>query len=81
MTLSGGLSDGLSPKLFNKEQLLKGTKVEFEHTRDLAIAQRIAMDHLTEHPMYYVELEKMENKLEKLKEAIDERARSYSKLP
>lgn len=60
--LVGGLADDKTPKDFNKKDLLKGLKVELEHTKDLSIATEIAMDHLTEDPKYYDKLEKMENK-------------------
>jgi hypothetical protein len=60
-----GLSKGKNTNDFNKRQLSIGTKVEMEHTNSKRIAQRIAMDHLTEYPDYYKELTKMERKLEK----------------
>lgn len=60
-----GLAFGMSPEDFDQEQLRKGTKVELEHTTDPMVAQRIAMDHLAEYPDYYVELEQMEERLEK----------------
>jgi len=62
-----GLSKGKKPKDFNKTQLKVGTKVEMEHTNNKTLAQRIAMDHLTEYPDYYKELKKMESKLDKRK--------------
>lgn len=40
------------------EQLAVGTKVEMEHTRDPAVAEEIAADHLTEDPNYYRKLQK-----------------------
>jgi len=54
-----GLSKGLTKKDFNSVQLKKGTKVEMEHTTVKRIAERIAMDHLTEDPDYYIKLEKI----------------------
>lgn len=42
-------------------QLEMGLKVEMEHTKDIAIAKKIAMDHLTEDPHYYTKLSKIEN--------------------
>lgn len=36
-----------------RQQLLKGMKVELEHTDDSAIAREIASDHLRENPNYY----------------------------
>ena len=38
-----------------KSELEKGTEIEKEHTSDPNIAQKIAMDHLNEHPSYYNE--------------------------
>jgi len=45
-----------------KKQLVKGMKVEMEHTKDKSKAREIAMDHLWEHPNYYDKLEKIESK-------------------
>lgn len=45
-----------------KKQLIKGMKVEIEHTKDKKVAQEIAMDHLYEDPKYYDKLKKIENK-------------------
>lgn len=50
---------------FDPDQLAKGTRVELEHTRDRRLAREIAMDHLAEHPDYYIELEKMERRLKR----------------
>ena len=41
-------------------QLEKGVKVEMEHTSDTNIAREIALDHLTEDPLYYDKLETIE---------------------
>lgn len=41
-------------------QLVKGIKVEQEHTGDLALAKEIALDHLNEFPDYYDRLKKAE---------------------
>lgn len=43
-----------------KSQLLKGIKIEQEHTGDVAMAREIALDHLDEFPDYYDRLEKVE---------------------
>ena len=51
-------SDGKVP--IDKGQLEKGIKVEMEHTSNELVAQRIALDHLTEIVDYYNRLEKME---------------------
>lgn len=51
-----------------EEQLKKGIAVEMEHTGDLpehealAVAEKIARDHLKELPDYYDKLEKMEKR-------------------
>jgi hypothetical protein len=58
--IPGGLADKKRPSDFDQAQLAKGMKVEKEHTSDAAIAQEIAMDHLSEDPGYYQKLEKME---------------------
>jgi hypothetical protein len=47
-----------------KQQLDKGIKVEMEHTEDVKVAKEITMDHLSEDPMYYDKLKKMETKEE-----------------
>ena len=44
-----------------KPQLMKGIKVEMEHTTDVRIATEIAMDHLWEDLKYYEKLAKIEN--------------------
>lgn len=44
-----------------KKQLVKGTKVEMEHTSDPVIAFEIAKDHLSEDPEYYDKLKKIES--------------------
>jgi phage-related protein (TIGR01555 family) len=49
------------------DQLAKGIKVEMEHTDDPSIAEKIARDHLAEHPRYYDYLEDMEKQMDKEK--------------
>jgi hypothetical protein len=44
----------------DKKELETGIKVEMEHTKNKAIAKRIALDHLAELPDYYSRLLKME---------------------
>lgn len=61
--IKGGLADGIPSKYFNRKQLLKGIKVEMEHTKNRKIAEEIAKDHLSENNFYYTELEKIEKKL------------------
>lgn len=58
----GGLCQDCSPDDFDQEQLQMGIEVEMEHTSDRAIAQEIAMDHLTEDAHYYSKLKKVEGK-------------------
>jgi hypothetical protein len=45
-----------------KAQLLKGIKVEQEHTGDIAMAREIALDHLDEFPDYYDRLDRAEKR-------------------
>lgn len=49
-------------KMFNqlKKQLVKGVKVELEHTDSIKVAMEIAKDHLYEDPTYYSKLEKID---------------------
>jgi hypothetical protein len=42
----------------DKRELAMGIKVEGEHTDDMDIARKIALDHLAEHPKYYSKLKK-----------------------
>lgn len=58
--IKGGLADEKSPIDFDKEQLIKGIKVEFEHVSDIFKAAKIVMDHLTEMNKYYDKLETIE---------------------
>lgn len=51
--LSGGLGDDKSPSDFDIEQIVKGIKVEMEHTNNPLIAIEIVLDHLTEDEFYY----------------------------
>lgn len=44
-------------------ELNKGIKIEMEHTTDRSAAEKIALDHLAESPLYYVYLAKMEDEL------------------
>lgn len=43
-----------------EQQLAKGMRVEREHTKNDAIARKIALDHLAERPDYYDQLAKLE---------------------
>lgn len=51
---------GFTEKDADKDELSMGVKVEMEHTSDVNIAKRIALDHLAELPDYYTRLHKME---------------------
>jgi hypothetical protein len=55
---------GFTAKDADPEQLRRGARVELEHTSDLAVARKIALDHLAEFPGYYDGLKKMEELLE-----------------
>jgi hypothetical protein len=52
-------------------QLEMGLKVEMEHTEDMDVAKKIALDHLAEDPHYYTKLAKMEGKGENEERRID----------
>ena len=54
--IPNGRAKGREPSEFDPVQLRRGAKVEMEHTKDRKVAQRIAMDHLVEDPLYYVKL-------------------------
>jgi hypothetical protein len=58
--LPGGKADKKKPEDFAPEALAEGTLYELEHTDNKALAQEIAMDHLTEDPDYYKKLETIE---------------------
>jgi predicted double-glycine peptidase len=58
-TLPNGRSKGHRPEEFDPTQLRRGAEVEREHTTDMRTAQRIAMDHLVEDPLYYEKLAKI----------------------
>lgn len=70
--LEGGLADDKSlndiavkhnvPIEQIQVELEKGMKVESEHSTDPKAAAEIAKDHLTEDPLYYEKLAKMESK-------------------
>lgn len=54
--IPGGLSRGKRPGDFDPVELRVGTEVELEHTSSAPMAREIAMDHLTEDPLYYEKL-------------------------
>lgn len=70
----------IKPKVDAKE-LKIGKEVEMEHTNDLILAERIALDHLTELDDYYTRLAAMEKigKEEKEKEKLKQIIRDVFK--
>ncbi len=52
---------GLTIDDIDHDQLMKGMRVEMEHTKCPLMARRIALDHLSEIHDYYDKLEIMEN--------------------
>lgn len=58
-------SENFTEKDADKKELEMGIKVEMEHTKNKAIAKRIALDHLAEFGDYYTRLLKMEKEAEK----------------
>jgi hypothetical protein len=41
---------------YDPTELATGTRIEGDHTQDVKLAQKIAMDHLSEDPRYYSKL-------------------------
>lgn len=54
-----------------QDQLGMGLKVEMEHTKDMDVAKKIALDHLNEDPDYYTKLAKMEGQSENEERRLD----------
>lgn len=54
------------PMDFLMAELEHGKKVESEHTDDTHIATKIAIDHLSENPNYYLKLKEMETELKQM---------------
>jgi len=46
------------PAKVDQDELAMGTKEEMEHTTDVKVAERIALEHLAEDPSYYSKLKK-----------------------
>lgn len=63
--VDGGVADGHSVRGYDPQALQEGLCVELEHTACWWKALRIAMDHLAEHPDYYVRLRQMEAALKR----------------
>ena len=51
---------GITENDVDPNELKMGIEVEYEHTSDRGISERIALDHLAELPDYYTRLKKME---------------------
>ena len=51
---------GVTEKDVNRTELAMGIDMETEHTNDRSVAKEIALDHLSEDPIYYTKLKKME---------------------
>ena len=66
---------GFTAKDADAKELAAGTKVEMEHTKDPMIAERIALDHLADHPDYYTRLAVMEGE-----SAEEQKPKSYVKV-
>ncbi len=64
--------EGFSEEDADPKELKMGIKVEMEHTTNPLIAERIALDHLSELGDYYTRLAKMEAEGEKGKEGEKE---------
>ena len=64
---------------FDPEQLAIGTSIELEHTSDREYAEKIARDHLRESKNYYIELIKMEKKLDEKKVEVEKKVKSKKK--
>lgn len=62
MPATGGRADGMDAGEFDQQQLAKGIEHEMEHTKNPAVAAKIAADHLAEDPKYYDHLDEMEAK-------------------
>jgi len=55
---------GITEKDVDSKELKIGIKIEMEHTTDIDISKRIALDHLAEFKDYYTRLVKMEKEAE-----------------
>lgn len=55
--LPGGKGDDRDPSEFSRKEIEMGTRHEMEHTNDRMKAREIAIDHLSEDPHYYSDLE------------------------
>jgi precorrin-6B methylase 1 len=55
--LKGGLGDGKKLEDFDPIEVIKGLRVEREHTNDFDVMSEIVCDHLTENERYYSDFE------------------------
>jgi hypothetical protein len=62
--MNAGKSEGKDLPV-DELELSMGIQVEYEHTNDMEIARKIAMDHLVEIHDYYTRLAKMEKAAKK----------------
>lgn len=62
---------------FLKKQVKAGIEVEKEHTDDPELQEEITLDHLYESPYYYIELKKMEKKLEAKEQTMADASGSF----
>ena len=70
----GHRSTGYPERIFDERKIHEGAKIEFEHTCNKELAERIAEDHISELGYsYYPELEKMEKKLLKNKQVMPDK--------
>jgi hypothetical protein len=67
----GHRSMGYNENDFDERAVHEGAKIEYEHTCNKELAERISEDHISEMGnLYYVELAKLEKKLKKRKESM-----------
>jgi len=64
-----------------QKELEMGIKVEMEHTKDTAIARKIALDHLVELPDCYSRLKKMETQAGIKEQTVGDAFGSYAGIP
>jgi len=60
-----GVKEAKDMTKYDPKQLKVGTKIEMEHTANKKVAEKIAKDHLREHPNYYTHFVKWEKTLKR----------------
>lgn len=80
--IPGGKSDNLTKAKiaqkfgksedYIKKQMIKGAKVELEHTNDFGLAQQIALNHISQFPDYYERLDTMQKQAQKDFQSLNE---------